>query len=89
MSITEIGASQAESTGGYEQFDTTGLPFVKSHPTTAIQGDLVAVRYFPGDDPSRGYIGVVVDDPGIYVEESGALSRHGAGTQLYLGYYHG
>jgi len=77
MSITEIGASQAESTGGYEQFDTTGLPFVKSHPTTAIQGDLVAVRYFPGEDPSRGYIGVVVDDPGIYVEESGALSRHG------------
>jgi len=76
MSITDIGASQAESSGGYEQFDVSGLPFVKSHPTTAIQGDLVAVRYFPGDEPDRGYIGVVVDDPELFVEEAGDLTQH-------------
>lgn len=86
MSITDIGKDAAQNTGGssggsqdstYESFDVSGLPFVKPHPTVAVTGELVALRYFADqNDPDRGYIGVVLDNPGLYSEDSGYLTLH-------------
>lgn len=73
MSITKIGkdaASQSEpgqSNDDYERFDVSGLSFVKSHPTTAVGGTPVALRYIPGDPDEdnldRGFAGLILDDP--------------------------
>lgn len=79
MSITKIGKDAAsESQSGqsgddYERFDVSGLSFVKTHPTTAVGGTPVALRYFPGDPDEdmldRGFAGLVLDDPFIVTDD--------------------
>lgn len=76
MSITDIGKEAAEESGGrqsvdpddYERFDVTGLDYTKMHPTSAVGGTAVALRFFPGDpddDEDRGFAGLILDDPFI------------------------
>ncbi|WP_153952977.1 hypothetical protein [Halosegnis longus] len=85
MSITDIGKEEAENadTGGvtgddYERYDVTELEYLKSHPTTAVGGTAVALRYFPGDPDDnnldRGFAGLVVDDPFLYTGGDEALA---------------
>lgn len=81
-SLTELATSSANdpqpSSGGnfdeYEPYDVSDHPFVKRHPTTAIGGTAVALRYFPDqDEPDRGYAGLVVKDP--FLGEAGGRTR--------------
>jgi len=61
----------------------TNLYYLKSHSTTAVGGEAVALRYFPGDPDEgnldRGFAGLVVDNPFAYTEDDEAL----AGTILF------
>lgn len=83
-SITDLGAQAAEESQAsssndsdeseYERFDTRGLAYAKQHPTTAVMGEAVALRYYPdwdNDEPDRGYFGLVLDDPSIITDDTG------------------
>lgn len=84
MSITDIGKEAAENSSSsgvsgddYERFDLAGLKYVKNHPTTAVGGSAAVLRYIPGDPDQdnldRGFAGLVLDDPFVYVEDDAAL----------------
>ena len=80
MSITKIGKEAAERGGSgdadseYERMDVSGLTYAKMHPTAAVGGTPVALRYFPGDPDNegydRGFAGLILDDP-FLVEDEG------------------
>lgn len=79
MGITDVGADAAQESraqreeqsdyeSDYERFDTSGMAFVKQHPTTAVRGTANVLRYYPdwdNDQPDRGYFGVVLEDASI------------------------
>lgn len=81
--ITNIGAEAARNSqqsndgdGDYESdwdpYEVTGLEFAKQHPTTAVRGTAVALRYFPdwdNDEPDRGDFGVVITDPDVVLDD--------------------
>lgn len=79
MSLTNIGKEAAENSqadsgsADYERFDLTGLSYVKMHPTTAVGGTPVALRYIPGDPDEnlgdRGFAGLVIDDPFLVTDD--------------------
>lgn len=82
MGITELGretANDSQSGGDYgddltyERFDVSGLPWVQMHPTVAVGGSPVALRYFPGDpnedEWGQGYHGLVLDDPFVVTDD--------------------
>lgn len=83
-SITDLGRDSAQesqensSSGGddneYERYDVSGDAFAKQHPTTAVRGEAAVLRYFPdwsGDQPDRGYFGLVLDDPTVMTDDEG------------------
>lgn len=84
MSLTKIGKEAAQQSGSssggdgdveYERIDVSGDVFVKQHPTTAVAGNPVALRYFTGDPDNggydRGYTGLILENPTLVTDDEG------------------
>lgn len=80
--ITDIGAAAAEesqnSSGDgengeqydYDRFDFDGCSFGKQHPTTAVRGEVVALRkLYDENDPDRADVAVILDNPSIVTDD--------------------
>lgn len=82
VGITDLGAKAAQNTDAstdtgsdgeeYERFDVSAVAWGKSHPTTAVRGEAVALRkLYDEDDPDRSDVAVILENPSLVTSEEG------------------